>query len=211
VERQSSHCWLLLLLSATVFVVVAKALAYVTALPEAYGFTEQIPVYSQHRFWLLSHITGGALALTCGTAQLIVLRFRKPGVLHRWTGCIYAISVMVAGIAGLRLAPHAWGGIANSIAFALLAGLWIFATLKAVDCVRHGNAATHRIWIARSFALTLAGITLRAEMGLFQLLGLSFEEAYQVAPWTCWVLNLIAVEWLRTAAPQPPSPPRCRK
>ncbi len=192
--RASSRLWLVLL-SMSVFAVVAKALGYLTATPEAYGFAEQIPVYREHRVWLLLHIVCGVLALTSGTMQLLVLRVRAPAAFHRWTGSVYALSVMGAGIAGLRLALTAWGGIANTVAFGLLAGLWMLATMRAVGAIRQGAAASHRIWIARSFALTLAGVTLRAEVGLFQVLGLSFEEAYHVASWTCWVLNLLAVEW----------------
>jgi uncharacterized membrane protein len=187
----------LVLLAVAVFAVVAKALAYLPATPEAYGFVEQIPVYREHRAWLLVHIVCGALALTGGTLQLIILATRSPGPLHRWTGRVYVLSVMAGGIAGLPLAWIAWGGIANTVAFGLLAVLWMFTTLQAMRAIRRGEVANHRAWIARSFALTLAGVTLRAELGLLQLMGLSFEAAYRIAPWSCWVLNLLALEWLR--------------
>ncbi len=194
--------WWLALLVVAAFAVIAKALAYLPATPENYGFAEQIPVYRAHRGWLLLHIAAGVLALAGGTLQLILLRLRVPGAAHRWMGGAYALSVTIGGITALPLAAVAFGGIGNTAAFGLLAVLWLFTTLQAVRAIRHGDVARHRTWINRSFALTLAGVTLRAEVGLMQLLGLSFAEAYLIAPWTCWVLNLLAVEWFRAPRPE---------
>jgi uncharacterized membrane protein len=205
---RSRAAWLwLALLAVLAFAVVAKALAYFAAAPGQYGFEEQAAVYREHRAWLLTHIACGVLALSGGTLQLIMLRLRVPGALHRWTGGIYAVSVMVGGISALPLAAIAWGGIANTVAFGLLALLWMFTTLQAVRAIRRGAVASHRVWIVRSFAFTLAAVTLRAEVGLLQLAGLSFDEAYHIAPWTCWVLNLLAVEWFRARGPEPLSAP----
>lgn len=198
--------WLALLVAVGLAVVV-KALHYFVAAPADYGFEAQVPVYSAHRGWLLAHIGCSVLALTSGTLQLIVLRRRTPGALHRWTGRIYALSVLGGGVSALPLAARASGGPANAVAFGLLALLWMLATLQAVRAIRHGAVARHRLWITRSFALTLAAVSLRLEVPLLQFAGLTFEDAYRIAPWTCWVLNLVAVEWFRAARPEPLSAP----
>ena len=49
----------------------------------------------------------------------------------------------------------------------------------------------------RSYALTLAAVTLRIYMPLSLALGIGFEDAYRVVSWLCWVPNLVFVEaWL---------------
>ncbi len=54
----------------------------------------------------------------------------------------------------------------------------------------------HRLWMMRSYALTFAAVTLRAQIGIgVALLGLSLEEVYLIVPWLTWVGNLILVEW----------------
>lgn len=194
-----SRPWLVLLAIAAV-AVAAKALAYLLVPPQSYEFAEQIPVYTAHRMALMTHVTCSVLAMACGILQVVLLRYRMPGAMHRWTGRIYLLSVLGGGIAALPLAWMAWGGAANTAAFGLLAVLWMLSTVQAVRAIRNGDLATHRIWIARSFALTLAGITLRAEVGLLQLAGLAFDDAYRIAAWSCWVLNLLAVEWSRPSA-----------
>lgn len=205
-RARSSPLWLVLLVVAGLAVVV-KALHYFVAAPAEYGFAEQIPVYSTHRAWLLAHIGCSVVALIAGTLQLIVLAVRMPAALHRWTGRVYALTVLGGGVSALPLAAMAWGGAANTVAFGLLALLWMAATMQAVRAIRQGDVASHRVWMIRSFALTLAAVTLRLEMLLMQLAGLSFEDAYHIAPWTCWVLNLLVVEWFRARRPEPFSAP----
>jgi uncharacterized membrane protein len=199
------------LIGVLALLVVLKALAYFGAAPEDYGFPEQAPVYRMHRVGLLVHIAGGVLALAIVVLQLLLLQVRAPGAWHRRAGRVYALAVLAGGIAALSLSVLAWGGIANRVAFGLLAVLWLASTALAVQAIRRGDAAAHRLWITRSIALTLAGVTLRAEVGLMQLAGLSFDEAYQVAAWTCWVLNLVVVEWLRGRAPRPARGPQLGK
>jgi len=86
----------------------------------------------------------------------------------------------------------------------MLAALWIGATLLAWRSIRARDQAAHRRWMTRSYALTLAAVTLRVYLPLSQLAGMPFADAYQIVAWTCWVPNLVVVEWLilgRRAAP----------
>ena len=56
--------------------------------------------------------------------------------------------------------------------------------------------------MVRCYALTLAAVTLRIQLGVLQAgLGLSFEEAYAVTAWFSWVPNLILAEWWFNQAP----------
>ena len=46
----------------------------------------------------------------------------------------------------------------------------------------------------RSYALTLAAVTLRLYLPISQMLGLPFGPSYQVISWLAWVPNLLVVE-----------------
>jgi hypothetical protein len=50
----------------------------------------------------------------------------------------------------------------------------------------------------RSFALTLAAVTLRLYLPLSRIAGIPFYDAYVPIAWLCWVPNLLVAEtWLR--------------
>lgn len=49
--------------------------------------------------------------------------------------------------------------------------------------------------MTRSFALTLAAVTLRIYLPLLAS-QMSFLTAYLIVSWVCWVPNLLAAEWL---------------
>ena len=47
----------------------------------------------------------------------------------------------------------------------------------------------------RSYALTLAAVTLRLQIPASAVLGIPSPIAYQVISWACWVPNLLVAEW----------------
>ena len=47
----------------------------------------------------------------------------------------------------------------------------------------------------RSYALTLAAVTLRIYVPVGLALGVPFADAYQAISWLCWVPNLVVAEW----------------
>ena len=67
-------------------------------------------------------------------------------------------------------------------------------TVTAVVRIRQGDRAAHRRWMIRSFALTLAAVTLRLYLPASLAAGLPFETAYPAIAWLCWVPNLIVAE-----------------
>lgn len=142
-----------------------------------------------------AHFMGGAVALIVGAFQLNAwLRNRFLGV-HRWLGRLYMLAVICGGVAGLALAPHAFGGVVAHLGFGLLAVCWLSSTLNAYRHVRQGDLAKHRSWMIRSYALTLAAVTLRIYLPSSQLAGFSMTVAYPAIAWLCWVPNLLIAEW----------------
>lgn len=163
--------------------------------PENYSFVQQHLTYAASAGSILSHIGLGIIALVTGSLQFSRrLRQRRPK-LHRRLGYVYFATVLCSGVSALIFAPEAHGGASNTAAFSLLAVLWLGSTITAVNFARRGRLVEHRQWMMRSYALTFAAATLRLQLGLFIALGLTFDQAYLIVPWTAWIVNLILVEW----------------
>ena len=110
-------------------------------------------------------------------------------------GRVYVTAVVLGGLSGLALATVSQGGLPAHIGFGLLACLWIVTSGAAFAAIRKGDVAGHRRWMTRSFALTLAAVTLRIYLPLSLLSGVPFELAYPAIAWLCWVPNLVVAEW----------------
>ncbi len=144
----------------------------------------------------MSHFLGGAIVLIAGAIQFST-RFRTRYLhIHRWLGRIYVIGAIVVGTAGLFLAFSSSGGVVAHFGFGMLAVCWVGATLVAYRHIRAGNIRLHQDWMIRSYALTLAAVTLRIYIPLFLIYGISFDDAYPAISWLCWVPNILIAEWL---------------
>lgn len=184
---------------------VAYALIMVVAL---YALTYFIPNYQspflQHKpldntlwrvtFW--THVGLGALALALGPFQLSVKRRQRNLNLHRQLGKLYVISILVASVCAFYAAFFADTGWIAGLGFAMLALAWFYTTLRAYQTIRQKQVDQHRAWMYRSYAVTLAAVTLRIILPVeLVLLDLPFSLAYPIVAWLCWVPNLIVVEW----------------
>lgn len=154
---------------------------------------------------LFAHLAGGGAALALGAWQFNAsIRGRAPRV-HRWIGRGYVASVLAGGIGALALAPRAEHGVVSQAGFLLLALFWLGTTLAAYRSIRARDITRHQQWMVRSYALTLAAVTLRLYLPLSQIAGIPFPHAYQLIAWISWVPNLLAAEWwfVRRARPVP--------
>lgn len=112
--------------------------------------------------WLFVHAASAATALPIGPLQFIDrLRERRPPV-HRAIGVIYVAACLAGGLSALPLAIGTSAGRFASAGFIALAAEWIGTTVIAVERVKAGEIAARRRWMVRSFASTLAALTLRA-------------------------------------------------
>jgi uncharacterized membrane protein len=173
------------------------AARYLTLDPEAFSFVVQRASFAQHHTALFIHIASGALALVLGLIQFFSPIRRAAPALHRATGYFYVASVLASAGAGAWLAPFSHGAPVSSFGFGALAILWPAATLMAAAQARRAQINAHQAWMIRSYAMTFAAVTLRAEFGLLIFVGgLRLEDAYQIAAWSSWSLNLIFAEWV---------------
>lgn len=150
-----------------------------------------------------AHLAGGLVAIVLGAFQVNSRLRARFLSFHRWSGRVYVLSVVVGGTAGLVLALDSTGGLVAHFGFGLMAVCWLGTTLNAYRCIRRGDVPAHRAWMLRSYALTLAAVTLRIYLPLSQIAAIEFEAAYQAISWLCWVPNLLVVEWFVLARKNP--------
>lgn len=148
--------------------------------------------------WLVIHIAGSITALVVGSLQFVPALRRGAGTPHRWNGRVYVLGCLVGGAAGLVLAPGSHAGPIASLGFGTLAVLWIAVNVVGWRAAVQGRLAEHRRWMIRSWALTLAAVTLRLYLPLVMVLELPFLPWYRAISFLAWVPNLIIAElWLR--------------
>ena len=162
------------------------------------------PTIMQNLFarpWLDVHVAGAATALLIGPFQFLPgLRARVPA-LHRWMGRSYVLGCLVGGAGGLVMAFGTTAGPIASAGFGGLAVLWLFTTIQAWRRAAARRFVEHRQWMIRSFALTLAAVTLRLYVPLAPLTDYVFVDAYRAISFLCWVPNLIVAEiYIRATA-----------
>ncbi|MBC7478693.1 MAG: DUF2306 domain-containing protein [Pseudorhodobacter sp.] len=150
-------------------------------------------VQAPWRLW--GHILGGPLALALAPLQIWTgFRARWPA-LHRWSGRVYGLAVLVAGLAALSLAPISDASLFARLGFFVLALLWLGTTGIGIWAALQGHHARHRWWMQRSLALTFAAVTLRVMMAPLMAAGWTVAHTYDVTAWGSWVLNLVVLEW----------------
>jgi uncharacterized membrane protein len=171
--------------------------AYAFALVALPSFRpELVQVHFQQRpLLVLAHFLGGGIAMAIGAFQLHAgLRSRFLSS-HRWLGRIYIAAVLAGGTAGLVLAINSTAGPAAQWGFGLLAVAWLASTFNAYRHIRDRNFVQHRAWMIRSYALTLAAVTLRIYLPASMIAALPMDTAYSAIAWLCWVPNLLVAEW----------------
>lgn len=182
--------------------VAGYATAVLLAPPARNGFIRALLTVSPLAAPL--HFGGGAIALLAGALQAHRgLRLRRPAV-HRWTGRVYLLAVLASGSAGLLLATRSTAGPIAQWGFGLMAVLWLVTTVVGWRHARAGRYQEHRNWMIRSYALTLAAVTLRLWLPLSQVAGIAFLTAYVAIAWLCWVPNLLLAEWFLRRRPRRP-------
>lgn len=188
--RTGLGLWVILVLSLLVGLV-----SYRYLIPGNLGLA---PAILANRFTHLGALTAhaglAATALVLGPFQFMPgLRGAHPR-LHRRIGTAYVFCCLGGGLAGLVLAFGSTTGPISTAGFGLLAVTWLFATARAWRLALARRFVEHERWMIRSFALTLAAVTLRLYLPLSSALPVDPNDAYRAISLLCWVPNLIAAE-----------------
>ena len=149
------------------------------------------------RIGFYGHITAGILALCIGPFQFL-RKFRAKNLpLHRRFGKIYVLAILAGSICAFYAALFANEGIIAQTGFMGLAVAWFYTTLRAYQTIRKGDLPGHKRWMVRSYACTMAAVTLRIWLPLGMVgFHFSFHDTYRAVAWLCWVPNLFVAEWL---------------
>lgn len=152
-----------------------------------------VPFYKLAFF---THVYTAVFVLPAGFTQFSGFIRKNFPLVHKYTGWVYAIVVIaLAGPAGFYMGLFANGGLASQAAFCLLAVLWIYFTVAAIQKVIRGDIKAHREFLIRSFALTLSALTLRAwKYVLVFLFQPRPMDVYEIVAWLGWIPNLIIAE-----------------
>lgn len=144
------------------------------------------------------HITSSWGVLVAGLLQLIPAVFRRNPATHRWLGKLYVATILaLAAPSGLVLALFANGGLAAKVGFVMQCIVWWLATWQAYRAVRRQQWLPHAEWMLRSYAITLAAMSLRLESyGLYYFFGTKPIETYLTVTWLSWTGNLVLLEVL---------------
>jgi uncharacterized membrane protein len=180
------------------------ALAVYALLPlGAYLHPDMRDTFRAHPWGIYTHVFAAVFALALGPFQFNArLRAARPRV-HRMMGRLYlGVGVAVGGVSGLYMAGIAYGGPVARAGFTLLALSWLYTGWRAYAAIRKRDVTSHRQWMVRNFALTLAAVTLRIYLPLSMVAGIPFEVAYPLIAWLCWVPNLMIAAHA-TASPAP--------
>jgi uncharacterized membrane protein YozB (DUF420 family) len=194
----------------TVSGVLQKSLLVVVGLGAVYFlYTNALPYltwsegpstdyYLPYRVPLLTHITGGLIAVVAGLWQVWTgLNGAAMGV-HPWTGRLYVTGVLVGagGAFVLAFSSHLYG-VAWAVALVCLALAWLSTTAMALYCIKRRNLRLHKQWMIRSYIVTFAFVTFRIMTDVVPYdawWGISARELANAAIWPVWVLPLLAYE-----------------
>ena len=149
-------------------------------------------LYRFNNIILLAHILTALPALLIGPWQFLPSFRRRWIVLHRIMGKVYVLTILCSSVLGFGLASANRMGYVARAGFMTLAVFWFFTTWRAYVTIRRVDIGAHRRWMLRSYALTLATVTVRFMHAPF---GLSHEVWYPIMTWVCWVPNLLVAEF----------------
>ena len=157
-----------------------------------------------------THLAASAAALAIGPFQFSSQLRSRRLAMHRWSGRVYLISVLLGGASGFILAFASQAGVVAHMGFAMLAAAWLLTGIRAYQRIRLGDQTGHRRWMIRNYSLTFAAVTLRIYLPVALIAGAPFEQAYSAIAWLCWIPNLIVAErrWVHRAGPFGASPTR---
>ncbi len=142
------------------------------------------------------HFGIGGLVLMIGPFQFVPRIRSKWPTVHRWMGRVYVGGCIFSGIAGLVLASNTNAGPIARTGFSLLAIFWLTTTTIAFLKAKNRKFGEHKQWMIRSYALTLAAVTLRIYLPVSMTgFDMPYSVVYPIISFACWVPNAIVAEW----------------
>jgi uncharacterized membrane protein len=149
---------------------------------------------------LTMHISFGIIAILSGPFQFFPSIRKKNPRIHRITGRIYLLSILIASISAIYLAI--FDGIIKNGRFTFGVGLlglamaWLLTCGMAFWAVKHRNFVQHREWMVKSYVVTCGFTT-------YRIFGDTIRDYFQfsdavdmsgIMAWACWSVPLLITE-----------------
>ena len=148
---------------------------------------------------LLIHIVTALPCLLIGPILFVQAIRRHHLNVHRVLGRCYVFTVFISAPIGFALAAVNQFGWVSRAGFMSLAAVWFLTTFVGFRRIRARDVVSHRRWMIRSYAISIAVISVRF---LDAPEGISRETWYPIMTWACWIPNiLIAQAYLRITDP----------
>ncbi|AXE21657.1 DUF2306 domain-containing protein [Runella rosea] len=201
--RTSQLIQTLFLLSVAAFtlLMLTKVVPYLSFEPEIDFLTtktNRVLARQDFQFSFYIHIVSSLWTMGIGIPQFIPFVVKKYPRLHQTLGKIYVFSILfLAAPSGLGLAIYANGGLPAKVGFSLQCLVWWLATWVAWREIQNKRWQTHIEWMMRSYAVTLAAMSLRVgSYAMVYFFHTKPIETYLTVTWLSWVGNLVIVEGL---------------
>ena len=153
---------------------------------------------------LTVHILFGTLAILAGPFQFFPAIRKKHPRIHRTTGRIYLVSVLMAAIAATILAIADDILVQHRLVFGVgllgLAAAWFVTSGMAYRAVRIRNFVQHREWMVKSYVVTCGFTTFRIfAVTIARYFEIDYkQEMSNIMAWACWSIPLLITEaWLQ--------------
>lgn len=165
---------------------------YAMALFDARAVKDAVPGFP----WLDEvHFAAGGVALAVGPWLFRRDFLARRTALHHALGKLYFVAVAGSGLAALAMGPFAMAGTSARLGFTSLAVLWLGSTAIGAWRIHDGRVVEHRRAMVVSYALCFAAATLRVQLPIWIASTGSFDAAYRIVAWSCWVPNLLFAWW----------------
>lgn len=195
--------WTVLALSLaySAWLMLRLSLPYLAFQPGIDFLRTKVNIYhfAPWRWSFYIHVFTGLAALIAGFTQFSGYILRHHRQWHRSMGYIYVVDVLfITGPAALVMSFYANGGTLARLSFVLQSLCWLFFTATALYQASRRRFVAHGAWMLRSYALTLAAISLRTYAALLSLLQVDIRpvDKYILIAWASWIPNLLLAEWL---------------
>jgi uncharacterized membrane protein len=188
------------LLSAGTLLMLRTILLY-TSFKTDVAFLAQKQDYLSNKVWLAAfytHVFTSIFTLVAGFTQFSKDILKRNSKTHKLVGKLYVLVVLCINVpAGFIMAIYANGLWPSKLAFMLLDILWAWFTYKAWIEAKHKNFKLHKQFMIRSYALTLAALTLRTwKLLLSNMIVIDPLTLYMIDAWLGFVPNLLLAEIL---------------
>jgi hypothetical protein len=156
-------------------IVLAVGVHYVWIVYQKYGHMEAgaYSIFWSRREWLMAHLAGGTVTLLLGPFQFLArLRNAYPRI-HRWTGRIYLLAVLVGSVGATGLIATSPAGSGLQVAFAATELAWLFTAVMGLIAIRRKRLQVHRRWMVRNYIITFTFVTFRTVALIPGVMGLA--------------------------------------